>query len=1025
VRPLRLTVDGFTCFRERQGPIDLSALEVFAITGVTGAGKSSLLDAMVFALYGKVPRLAGRGCSELIALGRDRMSVTLDFGVENRAFRVTRVARRRGATDVIIEELTNGQERPLGGGVRETERQIEALLGLGYEAFIQAVVLPQGRFAQFLQSKPGERQAILRDLLRLQVYERMRGTSGQRSRDLESEVRNLEERLEHDYAGATPEALAALATELAALNEHNVSLTAELESAEAMLADIETRHRWTTELRSRRSEIHNLVAREPEARAAEERLSRARLAAPVMVHLEAAAERRSAAAQATRERDATTEAHQRTRTAHERAAATLEGATEQAQHITGLDERIRRLDEIKGVVAARERARELLNRKMAELDAAQARAKASQEAVTQTEALVAKLAEEECTAKAALETLAYDPDRHRILDASRDDIASLTQLRKEALSARTRAEQAAKRQLTAQKEADRTEANASEAQRQHEDARRVLEQAQAARIAATHQHAAADLRAGLRPGEACPVCNQRVTTLPPAIDVPELKTLELKLKEAQRTEARLRELEEEATAARVHAAAAAAQGSEQCDEASRETERLASLFAAGEARLEKAVGSIVAGTSGDTLEARCQETLQQLTAVRSRHEEARAQLDAAERRMIKARSELDARRERLEAAHQGAAEGARAHLEIKTELAGFEAEIAAVTSHSDPSAEREALAGEATALQKALELAQQREAELRSELASAAAQAVATSDLASRLDREAAESGAKAERAAADAGFADLAAVSAAALQAPEEKRLEIHVREYREARSQVEGRIADLEVKLSGRDVSEEHLGEARATVDRLRSQREASIGNAVALDTRIKELQKRTKAAAQLSTRLDACRSEHLLYARLAQDLRADGFQAYVLEEVFREMVHGASQRLLELSSGRYAFAYHESAFHVLDHDNARERRSADTLSGGETFLASLALALELSEQVQRSAGAVRLDSIFIDEGFGTLDPETLETVATAIESLPVGGRMVGIISHVPELTQRLPARLVVEKRAQGSCVIGPLET
>jgi DNA repair protein SbcC/Rad50 len=95
----------------------------------------------------------------------------------------------------------------------------------------------------------------------------------------------------------------------------------------------------------------------------------------------------------------------------------------------------------------------------------------------------------------------------------------------------------------------------------------------------------------------------------------------------------------------------------------------------------------------------------------------------------------------------------------------------------------------------------------------------------------------------------------------------------------------------------------------------------------------------------------------------------------------------------------------------------RSADTLSGGETFLASLALALQLSEQVQRAAGATRLDSLFIDEGFGTLDPEALDAAAGAIESLPVGGRMVGIISHIDELSFRLPARVRVSKTPEGS--------
>jgi exonuclease SbcC len=107
----------------------------------------------------------------------------------------------------------------------------------------------------------------------------------------------------------------------------------------------------------------------------------------------------------------------------------------------------------------------------------------------------------------------------------------------------------------------------------------------------------------------------------------------------------------------------------------------------------------------------------------------------------------------------------------------------------------------------------------------------------------------------------------------------------------------------------------------------------------------------------------------------------------------------------------------FDVIDRDNAGERRSAKTLSGGETFLASLALALELSEQVQRAAGAVALDSLFIDEGFGSLDPEALDIATDALQSLPQGGRMVGIITHIPELTARLDTRVVVEKRAEGS--------
>jgi exonuclease SbcC len=155
---------------------------------------------------------------------------------------------------------------------------------------------------------------------------------------------------------------------------------------------------------------------------------------------------------------------------------------------------------------------------------------------------------------------------------------------------------------------------------------------------------------------------------------------------------------------------------------------------------------------------------------------------------------------------------------------------------------------------------------------------------------------------------------------------------------------------------------------------------------------------------------------YTRLSIDLKADAFQAWLLRDSFERLVTGASSRLMELS-GRYTLLWVDDEFVVVDHDNAQERRAADTLSGGETFLASLALALELSEQVQRAAGAVRLDSLFIDEGFGTLDAAAQDVVASAIESLQVSGRMVGIITHVRELTDRMPACVVIDKRPDGS--------
>ncbi len=155
------------------------------------------------------------------------------------------------------------------------------------------------------------------------------------------------------------------------------------------------------------------------------------------------------------------------------------------------------------------------------------------------------------------------------------------------------------------------------------------------------------------------------------------------------------------------------------------------------------------------------------------------------------------------------------------------------------------------------------------------------------------------------------------------------------------------------------------------------------------------------------------------LANDLRSDKFQAYVLQEVFTELVQGASTRLLRLTAERYSLRFDDDEIRVVDHDNADETRISDTLSGGETFLTSLALALELSDQVQRAVGAVNLDSLFIDEGFGTLDPDTLALVAETLQSLRVGGRMVGIITHIPELRDEFAQQVIVTKRQGYSTV------
>lgn len=157
------------------------------------------------------------------------------------------------------------------------------------------------------------------------------------------------------------------------------------------------------------------------------------------------------------------------------------------------------------------------------------------------------------------------------------------------------------------------------------------------------------------------------------------------------------------------------------------------------------------------------------------------------------------------------------------------------------------------------------------------------------------------------------------------------------------------------------------------------------------------------------------------LAQHLRANYFERWLLEEALDVLVDGASRILRELSGGQYELGHDKGEFFVVDHHDAGLRRAVRTLSGGETFQASLALALALSEQLAgMSTGPASLESIVLDEGFGTLDAATLDMVTAALENLAArGDRMVGVVTHVSGLAERIPVRFEVRKDARTAYV------
>jgi exonuclease SbcC len=424
------------------------------------------------------------------------------------------------------------------------------------------------------------------------------------------------------------------------------------------------------------------------------------------------------------------------------------------------------------------------------------------------------------------------------------------------------------------------------------------------------QHRAHDLARSLVAGEACPVCRQEVTALPPLTDVAAV---------------------DEAAAARDAAEAAvrrAAAARQKAERARVEAETNVASLTAALARLDDRL----AGTPDPTA----------LTAQLREAAAAEATLEAARRTDRAARRATADARRRLEQLLAAEGEDRRRFAAARDRLAELGPPP---PGHVDLAADWAALTSWAAATRPAQ-----------------------------------------------------------AALVAAAEERAAALAAEHRSLTTALAERCREAGVLLDGRDPADavaDSVGDARAALAGIDQSMEEAAGHRVAAAEH-----GRTAAVAR----------------ELGRHLSANHFEKWVLDEALHSLVAAATEILHELSGGDYSLGLDErSNFLVVDHRNADEVRSARTLSGGETFLASLALALALADQIGQLAaqGAARLESIFLDEGFGTLDPDALDTVAVAMEELGARGRTVGLVTHVAELAERMPVRFVVHKGPATSTV------
>ncbi len=206
MRPIKLALEGFTCY-QKPVEVDFRDMDLFAITGATGAGKSSLVHGMTYALYGRVPGF-GNEVKELISQSSEHLQVSFEFAANGARYVVVRRTSRRGAPHAQLFRIgEDGGAEGLTDRVRETNERVRALVGLDFEGFTRSVLLPQGQFHLFLAGEPAERRRVLAELLRLDIYEQIMRAANARAADQEREAAGLRRRLLEDFADATQEAL--------------------------------------------------------------------------------------------------------------------------------------------------------------------------------------------------------------------------------------------------------------------------------------------------------------------------------------------------------------------------------------------------------------------------------------------------------------------------------------------------------------------------------------------------------------------------------------------------------------------------------------------------------------------------------------------------------------------------------------------------------------------------------------------------------------------------------------------------
>ncbi|WP_418955818.1 AAA family ATPase [Streptomyces tritici] len=1071
----RLVVTGFGPFGGTQ-EIDFDALSsagLFLLHGPTGAGKTSVLDAVCYALYGAVPgarQSPGTSLRSDHAAPGTSTEVTLELTVAGRRLEVTRRPaqqrpKKRGggfttekAQSWLREyDAETGAWQALSRSHQEIGEELGQAVGMSREQFCQVVLLPQGDFARFLRADAEARGRLLGRLFDTRRFAAVEERLAELRRGAEKRVQEGDERL-LGLAQRIAEAAGGAAGDASVEQRPGEPGLAEAVQVRAAIARSEARE--TLDVAGLA-----LAAAEDRRDAARRRLDEEReLAARQQRHAEAL--RRRAALDARRaERDGWQAALDRARKADLVAPALdLRDDAERAHA---------------DAAAARERSRadlppdladagaEPLSRLELELRERLARLDSARRAEQRSAALGEELAALDRQARADEELLQEadawlaDWEALRTAHQERIDAAQDAATRAEHLAGRL---EPARRRLDAARRRDelaarvtRGEARVTAAREERNAAKETWLDVKSRRL----QGIAAELAAALTDGDPCQVCGSTAHPAPARTGADHVdratedaayaaySRAEQSHTEAERelavtreswTTARAEVLAGLASAARVGAAAARNAAAHAGPDAAARipgpgaapgTDRTALTDPADPTAPADGEGSSVAvpgprpavpapagaaAPAGADAEPTVAELADEVRRLEREHAAAHAlaaQTHAAREALARAEREHEERlAARQEAERRVAARTSqretleRERATLDEEVARGRGDVRSVAEHATLLERRIAILVDAAETVRAVELTAERLKEADGRLADAAFRA----------------------------GFATPAEAAAARLDDARHRELQHRLDAWQAEDAAVADRLRDPETRAAAALPPADPAAAEAVHTAAERALRAADAALAAVRD-RCAALDRLSRQADEEVRRLGPLREEYERVARLAaltagtsaENERRMRLESYVLAARLEQVAAAATARLHRMSSGRYTLVHSDArtggkraglGLHVVDAWTGNERDTA-TLSGGETFFASLALALGLADVVSDEAGGVRLDTLFIDEGFGSLDDQTLDEVLDVLDSLRERDRSVGIVSHVADLRRRIPAQLEVVKERHGSAV------